>query len=201
LSTKRPSGWTLARDLAQARLHEQLATGKVNASQLATVAGIAERNVRYGELLRQREARRAAEQAVEPEERDEIYEAANALPEERQRWLGDALRHELLRRDIRGRDGNTVEVEAHIEEVDLLAYIQGVGAWTDDEFATERTVLDAAMAGLSTVEHPVIPPRPQPTAPLPAEPPQEPSKPLTAVVEVDITSQPDTWEPVHREEW
>jgi hypothetical protein len=60
-------GWTLARDLAQARLQEQLATGKVAPSQLATIAGIADRNVRYGELLRRREANRdAALQAEQP---------------------------------------------------------------------------------------------------------------------------------------
>lgn len=54
-------GWTLARDLAQARLQEQLATGKVAPSQLATIAGIADRNVRYGELIKQREAKRSAQ--------------------------------------------------------------------------------------------------------------------------------------------
>jgi len=35
-------GWELARDLAQARLQEALATRKVSPTQLATIAGIAE---------------------------------------------------------------------------------------------------------------------------------------------------------------
>lgn len=93
-------GWTLARDLAQARLQEQLATGRVTPAQLATIAGISERNVRYGELLRQREARRAGEQELEQEQPDSIHDAIQALTDEQQSLMAATLRLEIERRSL-----------------------------------------------------------------------------------------------------
>jgi hypothetical protein len=92
-------GWTLARDLAQARLQEALATGRLAPSQLATIAGIAERNVRYGELLRQREQRKAAEAEPAEPEPDEVTLAVRALRDvdKRDKALDAELRTRYLR--------------------------------------------------------------------------------------------------------
>jgi hypothetical protein len=87
-------GWTLARDLAQARLQEHLATGKVAPSQLATIAGIADRNVRYAQLIARREAsREAAAAEAEPSAEERARAAFAALSGELRTW---AKQHYVL---------------------------------------------------------------------------------------------------------
>lgn len=134
-------GWTLARDLAQARLHEHLATGKVAPSQLATIAGIAERNVRYAELLRQREARRQgeAEQEAEP---TPLQAAIDTLSDEAKRWLRDYIEALIHRVQVRTHLGRA-EPQASEASDEYLAFLRELAesteeqrqAWMDGVFA------------------------------------------------------------------
>lgn len=202
-------GWALARDLAQARLQEQLATGKVNASQLATVAGIAERNVRYGELLRQREQRKQGEATAGPE-LSPIAEAAAQLPEERVRYVTRALRFS------EHHDANPEAAELSEQEFErqFLAWLGTVGAWTDEEFVQAQAELQVEIeaagpkpqsADGSPDAAPEPPPRPTETAQAaPEAPARSESPPMpqgAAVISFPLDPDATDWHPFHREPW
>jgi hypothetical protein len=180
-------GWTLARDLAQARLQEQLATGKVNAAQLATVAGIAERNVRYGELLRQREARRQGEQAMEQPQANPIRDAIDTLDDRRQRLMRDALDLEVQTRSLaeaRGESRPEPDPEPMTEEdgdSTLLEWIAWLAAMSDEAVEAEDKEVRAKLKALEAERMAIVdrdrqqsaPPLPAPVAPVaPPEPPK-----------------------------
>jgi hypothetical protein len=139
-------GWTLARDLAQARLQEALATGKVAPSQLATIAGIADRNVRYGELLRQREQRKAAEGA--PTEDDAVHQAVELLPDELQVWLRDYLDALELCDAIRAHVGLPA-VETEGEEPPAADWLASLQESTAEQRAEVTAELHAQIAELT----------------------------------------------------
>jgi hypothetical protein len=204
-------GWTLARDLAQARLQEQLATGKLSASMLATVAGIADRNVRYGELLRQREARKAAEAETEPQEDADsaaFHRLVDSVPPERIRLLADALRLDMQRDRFLPDAEHQHPAEPMAQDeywAQLTAEVERLRDLTDEQFRAARVDLDAAIAaqaakvdqkfadGIAEQRASLE----RPLSPAIAVPPPEPPKPQLVVVE----DGPNVWQPLYREKF
>ena len=86
--------WTAVRDVLLARGAELAAKGETKGLvQTLTAAGISERNVRYGQLIARREARR--EQADAPAEANPVRAAIDALDDSRRRLMRDILDAEL----------------------------------------------------------------------------------------------------------
>lgn len=192
--------WTAVRDVLLTRGAEMAAKGDVKGLvQTLTAAGISERNVRYGELLRQREARRTADQATEePEPVDPWRVAIHELSDSRQRLLRDVL-------DLQLQDLEREDPPARTQEESntaFLEFIEKLAAMPDDEVEAEsqrvRAQLDAMfetqMAEAQRSRTAQRPAEPVPAAPeTPPAPPEAPK--LRAV---DDAGYPDQWTPYRR---
>jgi hypothetical protein len=89
--------WRIIEEMAGAQLMERMARGEIRSPRdLATIKGIAGRNVRVEQAIARREARREAE--PEAEEPSPIRVQLDRLDTRRQRLLADELRQELERR-------------------------------------------------------------------------------------------------------
>lgn len=116
--------------------------------QLLTAAGIAARNVRYGQLIARREARKAEEaKAAEPEAMTPEQKAIAALPDDRRRWLASYCFTALEAIDRHGeRDGNGTTSP---EELDAaLGRVTGMLGRTVEE----RTALYSKLATCSEAD-------------------------------------------------
>lgn len=168
-------GWKAAEALAQQQLLTTLATGKIKQPNLiAVVAGIATDKLWRRRRWQEREQRKAAEaQAEQPPERTPIQQVTDVLPEERTRFVRDALLRTLDRdaedktKRMRGWQPKLTEAE---QEATLLAFLEDVRGWTDEQFAQERAELDAEIAEYETWRATNEPSDWNPSH-LPAEPP------------------------------
>lgn len=172
---KAPEGWELTRDLAHARLQEQLASGKLNAVTLATVAGIGDRNLRYGELIRRREARRAEEQP-EPEQPNPVREALAALDNDHRRlvvmWM-DTIEIEEELALQRGEEPRRPPDDSEDSEAQMLAWVAGIAALTVEEVAARDAELNARQREIRDLIDAELQARNAPPDPPPPEPPQD----------------------------
>lgn len=196
--------WTAIRDVLRARGAEMAAKGDVKGLvQTLTAAGISDRNVRYGELIARREARRAGEQG-EQEQPDPVRAAVLALSADRQRFLRDALHLEIATRNAAedptlnaGADPSPSDDEA---EARLLAWIAEVAAMPDEQIAAGSEAVRARLRELQETgerkaarESDPVRPLAVPTAPVAA--PEPPRAPLRVV---DDAGYPDQWQPWRR---
>lgn len=132
--------WRIIEQMAGAQLAERLARGQVtSARDLATVQGIAGRNVRVAELIERREARSDVEQAPPPPE--PLREQLDRLDSRRQRLVADTLRHELDRRAA-----NADPEPSEIPEDD---FIERVTAWVDELLSRSDAEIDAEQSELT----------------------------------------------------
>jgi hypothetical protein len=108
--------WTAVRDVLLTRGAEMAARGDTRGLvQTLTAAGISDRNVRYGDLIRRREARREAEPGLAADSEPAWVTALDALGEPRGHLLGAEIRRELWERSERGDPGPPEVDEANVD--------------------------------------------------------------------------------------
>lgn len=124
--------WTAIRDVLRARGAEMAAKGETRGLvALLTAAGISDRNVRYGELIARREARREAEQ--EPPPLDPIPAAIAELTDEQTALVAAELR---LAIDVASRRKEQPPEQSEEEyTAAFLAYVAEVAALSPEEVA------------------------------------------------------------------
>ena len=138
--------------------------------RLATIAGIAERNVRFGELLRQREERSAGEaEADQPPAKDPWQLALEALRDDQQHLVAD-LFHEELRTAPARSEAEVVPLTEEQSQAALLAWVRKAAALSEKQVAAEMKKLAAREAKRAEEFRAKWDKPPKPPPP-PAEPP------------------------------
>jgi hypothetical protein len=134
--------WEAIQAVLLARAGEMAATGKATGLVAAlTGAGIAARNVRYATLIARREARREVEE--QPPEPNPIRDAIDRLDDRRKRLLRDFIIAETRERAYRPPSDDRVGLGPPL---DVVAFIDGLGALSDSEFEAEAAAVKAKLA-------------------------------------------------------
>ena len=189
--------WRIIERMAGAQLVERVAKGLVKSSRdLATILGIAGRNVRAQELIARRDARREEAEQPTPVDAEQaaIREALDLLSPAQKRMFRNELDVEMKRRAYP--DAEATAPRSDEDALSLLEFVQHIAALPDDVVAERTAASEAKLeeyaardeaewrARFSPDPEPVEPPAPadEPT-PLPTA---RVARPASAPMVIDV---------------